>query len=413
MVDPSWAYSASKLLTLHLLNVFAQFLSLRLHFRDNQSQALVVPISREVRTTMKDHLVQIMLASPPQVQSQCIEAISLIAMADYHEGWPNLLPQLVQHFTSQDLGVVCAVLETASNVCKRFRDTLRNDELYAILAYTLNIIQAPLLTLVQANSHAIRLASGNVAELRPRFTVLLWICEIFYSLNWQDLPEFFEDHLDEWMNEFTNYLQYQNHILEDETEEYTPSPIDEVQVVIIDCLSHYANKDEETFIPRLPGIMPLVWNRLMQTTPLPKHDKLATTCIKFLSSLVKKQMHAVIFNNEATLSQLVDRVVIPNILIREVDEENFEDQPRVFLSEEIEGSELESRRLCCQNLLRDMCRNYEAQTTKICLDRIGTMLGDTSDPSNKWKAKFAAVRGPLFALLLLLSALSHAHSLYC
>ena len=33
------------------------------------------------------------------------------------------------------------------------------------------------------------------------------ICRIWFSLNWLDLPEYFEDHMKEWMDEFAKFLR--------------------------------------------------------------------------------------------------------------------------------------------------------------------------------------------------------------
>ena len=38
---------------------------------------------------------------------------------------------------------------------------------------------------------------------------------IFFSLNWQDIPEFFEDNIAIWMTEFMKYLTYKNVLVED------------------------------------------------------------------------------------------------------------------------------------------------------------------------------------------------------
>ena len=40
------------------------------------------------------------------------------------------------------------------------------------------------------------------------------ICRIWFSLNWLDLPEYFEDHMKEWMDEFAKFLSYENPSLE-------------------------------------------------------------------------------------------------------------------------------------------------------------------------------------------------------
>jgi exportin-2 (importin alpha re-exporter) len=262
----------------------------------------------------------------------------------------------------------------------------------------LEIVQAPLLTLFQKIGQAVEALSSNAAELVPRFAALRSICRIFYSLNYQDLPEFFEDHMQEWMIEFGKYLQYRNPVLEDDSEETQPSPIDRLQAAIIDCLFLYADKDEEPFIPFLPDFTTMVWNLLMGATAYPKHDMLATTSIKFLSSLIEKLMHKHLFEDEATLRQIVARIVIPNIFIREIDQENFEDDPREFILTEMEGSDNESRRRCSQVLLHSMCRHFEAQTTAVCLEHIGIMLNEfMADPANKWTSKDAAVSETMIA----------------
>jgi len=58
----------------------------------------------------------------------------------------------------------------------------------------------------------------------------------------------------------------------------------------------------------------------------------------------------------------------------------------------MEGSETVSRRKCSQELLKAMCRQFEAETTVLCSDHISKMLAEfNSDPVNKWAAKDTAV----------------------
>lgn len=54
------------------------------------------------------------------------------------------------------------------------------------------------------------------------------------------------------------------------------------------------------------------------------HDILATTCIKFLTLVVGKQMHKDLFGREETLTEIVKKIAIPNITMRAADEELFE-----------------------------------------------------------------------------------------
>eukprot|EP00934_Nitzschia_sp_Nitz4_P009244 Nitzschia sp. Nitz4//scaffold21_size171442//24428//27509//NITZ4_002145-RA/size171442-processed-gene-0.41-mRNA-1//-1//CDS//3329542363//9234//frame0 len=350
-----------------------------------------VVISPADRNTIKENLVELMCTVPPIIQSQISESISLIADVDYPKNWQNLVPALVQKLNSPDMAVVNGVLSTANSIFKSFRYVQRGDELYEKILYTLKQFQEPLLQMFIQMGKAVEGYANDPQQLVPRFEALRLMCRIFFSLNFQDLPEFFEDHMKEWMDEFAKYLNYKNPLLVDDSEEDEPSPVDKLQTAIIQCLKLYSDKDEEPFIPFLPNFTTLVWNLLVSLTAYPKHDSLVTTSIKFLSSLVGKQMHSNLFQAEETLRQIVAKIVIPNMMVRESDEEKFEDDPQEYIMTEIEGSDSESRRKCSRDLLRDMCRQFEAQTTAICMEHISSMLAEFGANPSKWAAKDTAI----------------------
>ncbi len=63
-------------------------------------------------------------------------------------------------------------------------------------------MQEPLLQIFKQIGEALR-AHGSMDTLMLSLLEMLRLCcRIFFSLNWQDLPEFFEDHMSEWMDEF-------------------------------------------------------------------------------------------------------------------------------------------------------------------------------------------------------------------
>ena len=358
-------------------------------FQEEEKKGIV--IIEQDRTTIKTHLVELMCTAPPQIQAQISESISLIAAVDYPEKWQNLLPDLVNKMKSPEITVVNGVLTTANSIFKTFRYCQRSDALYKKIIYTLQGIQEPLLIQFTQTGNAVEAAKNNPEQLKQLFESLRLMCRIFFSLNYQDLPEFFEDHIKEWMTEFSKYLQYTNPLLVDNDEEDEPSPVDRLQAAIVDNLKLYGDKDEEPFEPFLPDFARLVWNLLVGLTSFPKHDALVTTSIKFLSSLIAKKMHNNLFQNEATLKQIVSQIVIPNMMVREVDEEKFEDDPREFLLTEIEGSDSDSRRKCSRDLLRAMCQQFEDQTTAIVSGHINTMLAEFQADNSKWPRKDTAV----------------------
>ena len=56
--------------------------------------------------------------------------------------------------------------------------------------------------------------AGDVQALRVLFQSLLLMCKIYYSLNSQDMPEFFEDHQKQFMPLLLKYLAYDNALLQ-------------------------------------------------------------------------------------------------------------------------------------------------------------------------------------------------------
>ena len=359
---------------------------------DDESR-IMMSLSEQDRTLIKNNLVDLMCTVPPQIQAQCSESIALIAATDFPAKWDNLLSDLIGKFTtSSDWNVINGVLVATNSILKRFRYVQRSDALYADILYVLQRIQEPLTKLFTSVVGQLDGVAGDPRELTYRLNALRSINRIFYSLNYQDLPEYFEDHMAEWMAGFAKLLEYKNPLLVDSDEEVQPGPIDDVQVSVVQNLNLYGNKDEEPFIPYLPQFTKLVWDLLMTVTPMSKHDALATTSIRFLSSLIGKLMHRSIFQDEATLREILTRIVIPNLTIREVDEEKFEDDPAEFILGDMEGSDSESRRKCTQEMLRAMCRQFEGQTTAIVSEHVGSMLQQyQADPANQWKMKDVAI----------------------
>jgi exportin-2 (importin alpha re-exporter) len=176
------------------------------------------------RALIKDNLVSLMCTVPPQLQSQCSESIAIIASSDFPARWDNLLADLISKFSDPDWNVVNGVLLTANSILKRFRYVQRSDALYADILYVLQRLQEPLTRLfvgITAQLDGVDIA-GDIIGLTARLSALRSIDRIFYSLNYQDLPEFFEDHMGEWMAGFAKLLQYTNPILVDEDEEMQP-----------------------------------------------------------------------------------------------------------------------------------------------------------------------------------------------
>ena len=159
----------------------------------------VTPLPPNDRDAIKDTLVQYMCSPlPPALKPQIAESISIISEHDYPQKWGNLLPSLVSKFS--DPASLSGVLSALNSILKRFRYVERNDDVYKDLKYTLELLQAPLLAL--ATSLKANLATGGLEALKQARLV----SRVFFSLNWLDLPEYFEDNVSSWMDVMKAFL---------------------------------------------------------------------------------------------------------------------------------------------------------------------------------------------------------------
>ena len=102
-----------------------------------------------------------------------------------------------------------------------------------------------------------------------------------------------------------------------------------------------------------------------------------------------------LFGNQESLEQIVQQIVVPNLRLREADEELFEDNPQEWIQRDMEGS-THTRRRCACELVRGMTKHFEAQAPRSVRTTSSTSCRMRNRPANKWQSKDAA-------LLLLLS----------
>lgn len=243
---------------------------------------------------------------------------------------------------------------------------------------------------------------------------LRFVCKIFYSLSYQDIPEFFEDHMSEFSNLFLRYLTYENELL------VTSSPdeagvLEKVRSAICQIVHLYIDRYPDEF-SMTPQFMQAVWTLLVRTGLEVKYDKLASTAIAVLTAVVKQSRHKELFQSIETLQNICEKIVIPNMTFRrkytkkktrapmmgpyvqyistrqEVpnvpvpyaqftyvpsigsDEELFEDNPIDYIRRDMEGSDIGTRRRAASDLVKGLCEHFQQDVTSLMMSYIGEML---------------------------------------
>ncbi|KAL4720372.1 hypothetical protein ACJJTC_014029, partial [Scirpophaga incertulas] len=159
------------------------------------------------RNTIKTLIVSLMLKSPESIQRQFSVAVTCIGLYDFPQKWPSLLPELVDKFATGDFHVINGILRTAHSLFKRYRYEFKSQRLWEEIKHVLDNFAKPLTDLFVATIGLTSKHANNPEALQLIYGSLVLICKVFYSLNYQDLPEFFVDNMSIWMINLLNLLQ--------------------------------------------------------------------------------------------------------------------------------------------------------------------------------------------------------------
>lgn len=216
------------------------------------------------RDTVKQFIISLMLKAPESIQRQLSDAVSIIGREDFPAKWPNLIQEMVDKFGTGDFHIINGVLHTAHSIFKRYRYEFKSQELWSEIKLVLDNFAKPLTDLFITMMGLAAQHATNPAAVKVIYNSLTIICKIFYSLNFQDLPEHFEDNMKTWMENFLVLLTADNPFLKSDSDEEAGLG-EQLKSQICDNISLYASKYDEEFRPFLPQFVTAVWNLLVST----------------------------------------------------------------------------------------------------------------------------------------------------
>eukprot|EP00871_Galdieria_phlegrea_P004777 jgi/Galph1/52/GphlegSOOS_G4779.1 len=352
---------------------------------------------------LKRLLTDNVLQQPAVLRRLLTETLSVVADSEFPNNWEYLLPELctklIQAVSAptheKDNWLIClGVLETIDSLVECYRNLFRSDELLMELKYVLGFVQDPLLKTLQLLSENY-LSSDILAEDNDYSRTILEIthhcCRIFYSLCYQDLPEYFEDHMEEWARAFLKILNFSSPHTNAELSAIEFSFFEKVQAQVLDNVTLFAEKYEEEFRPYLERFVSATWSLLVRHGNSAKYDQVITSGMGLLTT-VSKSVDFGLFSDVDTLKQVCEYIIIPNVELREEDQDLFEENPTEYIRQDMEGSDAETRRRAVCELVKGLCTHYEGTVTEIFSNYVYNMLQEYSkDPMNEWKGKDAAI----------------------
>lgn len=336
-------------------------------------------ISDTDKAFVKQNIVNLMCQVPNNLMQQLTESVRLIGEVDFPYNWKNLIPDIkAKLLSTQDFRVIKGMLETLNTLFKMFRDTHATDELWLKIKYVLEELQEDLLTFFIKATELVKtgIESQNANLNVELLACVRLMCRIFYSLNWQTIPEFYEDNMQTYMTNFHFYLQQTDY--EKVKSKLQTKPLFElwlrIQSAVLSNLKLYAEKYDEEFQPVLGTFTESAWNLLTKCDQSDDFDEIVSTGLAFLSTVVGKTANKPLFEKQGILNSICDKIVLPNLATRIYDLENFEFNPIDYIRGDLEGGDRTSRRKNTIELVRSISKNFEGEMTAIMHNAINSVF---------------------------------------
>lgn len=340
---------------------FKNFIKRHWNYNPNdESRDQVDMIETKQRGMIKEHITQFMLDSPSHIQRQLSEAITIIGQSDFPSKWPNLLTELktsLKNSQDQRYDRVHGILQTAHSIFRRYRYELQSNALWSEIKLVIEEFAEPFTQKFNTIFESSKTAPQDPLVLQQIYKCLLLCCKIYHSLIAQDLPEYFEDQLKQWLPIFLHLLNVQVQLPDDSSiMEDMKSEICEIAGLFVQRYSDAENSKEYT-----QQFAQNIWNLLITTDQHPRYDTLVSNAIRYLVTVAERPESRSLFQDSNVLNLLCQNVIIPNLTFREIDEELFEDDPEEYVKRDIEGSDVDTRRRAACDLVQALSKFLEAQ----------------------------------------------------
>ncbi|KAB8416393.1 hypothetical protein FH972_024912 [Carpinus fangiana] len=342
-------------------------------------------------SAIKREIVGLMTQVPSNIQAQLGDAVTVIAESDFWQRWDTLIDDLVSRLNPETPLVNNGVLQVAHAIFKRWRPLFRSDDLYTEINHVVEKFCTPFLSLLQATDAKIEANAGNKPLLEQYTNTLNISIKLLHDLSCQDVPEPLVENLKGICGLLEKYLEYDNPLLRTDDDDEV-GLLENTKGEILELLTLWVKKYEDDVNPYVGQFANTSWTLLTNVGPEVKYDGLASRALLFLTSVTGIKQHAESFNNEEILKQVIEKVILPNLALRESDIEMFEDEPIEFIRRDLEGTDSETRRRAATDFLRQLMRQFSNRVTTLTMTYVNHYLAEfTSNPAANWKSKDTAI----------------------
>ncbi|KAJ7224424.1 CAS/CSE protein [Mycena pura] len=317
----------------------------------------VNPLPETDKASLRAELVPAMIALSTDpgdraIRAQTAESISLIAELDFPAKWPDLIDHLTASLSPTSSSTNIAILQTSHSIFSQWRAHVRSDSLFTEINLVLLKFMEPFLglfrhtaALLLAPHSTLDTSSGEYAAQAQTMTLLM---EIFYDFTCHDLPPAIEDAHAEFFHPpdglFHKLLAWNPPGLAADPDDTTPSLPSQIKAGILQIAELFLQlyPDQLQQSRTIEVFMEGVWNMLGNNNmPGLADDALVSQSLRFLSATIRSNHYTSLFSG-ATLSTIIQSIIVPNVLFRTSDEEMFTDDPLEFIRSSLSDSNTSS-----------------------------------------------------------------------
>ncbi|KAJ7504560.1 CAS/CSE protein [Mycena galericulata] len=301
----------------------------------------VNPLPEVDKVSLRAELVPAMIAlstdpGDKAIRAQTAESISLVAELDFPAKWPDLIDHLTASLSPTSASTNIAILQTSHSIFSQWRAHVRSDTLFTEINLVLSKFMEPFLALFRHTARNLLTSpdTSSSNEYAAQAQVMTLLMDIFYDFTCQDLPPAIEDAHTEFFGPpegwFHKFLAWNPAGLAVDPDETTPSLPSQLFLQLYPEQLQQS-RAIESFIE---GVWGMIGNNAM---PGLADDGLVSQSLRFLSATIRSNYYTSLFSG-ATLSTIIQSIIVPNVLFRVSDEEMFTDDPLEFIRSSLSDS---------------------------------------------------------------------------
>ena len=360
------------------------------YFYDSSNNAILNKqkiMDENSKNYFKENVLPLMLTVEPSLLPNIMEMIKIIVQNanGYLIIWPKLMNFIGDILNKHDLAKSKHIYQLLTKVIKRYHLESKSEPLFREIINTMKYICQPMtddaLTIIKYfNSYNQSNANNDI--MKECLITINKIMSIFYSLNYQDFPEFFEDHLKEWITILNDVVLLPNKTSKINT--IDPSLHDLVTKVKAKTLKninlYYSNyyEDVEQYVNQFCSS---VWTLMCQSKISDNYSKLMKELLDFFKWGF--QMQRIKNLPIEQLNQIIDNIILPNLTMTDTERDEFLDNPLEFLKIEFEEYDMSSNKYYSINLLQIIISNYPDVNKQIIVPKINNFLSEYNQDQKK------------------------------